>query len=350
MQRSANTEAVRHVNAALEVLKTLPNTSARLQQELRLQIALSVLTALLQGYGAPDVENAYTRARELCQQLGAAPQLVSVLLAMHRFYAVRAELTSSLDMAEQALAVAQSTQDPALLLQGHIGLGAALLWYGHLRSAHEHQEQGLVLYHPQEHHVLALSYGEDFGVVGLSFHALTQWCLGHPDQALKSVREALILAQSLSHPISIAVACSHATLVHYLRREEYLAQEQLAEFQTLSDKQGFPHWSAIGEIFQGMWLTEQQQREAALAQIESSLEVLRAMGIGLWRPMYLTFLAVAYGKDGQVKKGLLVLAEAVSLAQRTGDRMWEAEIHRLQGELTLQQWKVESGKSPTPSI
>src|SRR5213594_3401422 len=67
-QRSANTEAISHLTTALELLKTLPDTPERTRQELLLQITLGPVLMATKGSAAPEVERAYTRARDLCQQ------------------------------------------------------------------------------------------------------------------------------------------------------------------------------------------------------------------------------------------------------------------------------------------
>jgi predicted ATPase len=78
-QRSANAEAIHHLTKGLEVLGRLPDTPARTQQELQLQVALGTPLMASKGYSAPEVGHAYARARELCQQLGDTPQLFPVL-------------------------------------------------------------------------------------------------------------------------------------------------------------------------------------------------------------------------------------------------------------------------------
>ena len=78
-QRSAHAEAISHLTKGLELLKTLPDTPERTQQELPLQITLGAPLIVTKGYAAPEVERAYTRALELCRQVGETPQLFSVL-------------------------------------------------------------------------------------------------------------------------------------------------------------------------------------------------------------------------------------------------------------------------------
>ena len=115
IERSANVEAISHLTKGLELLKTLPDTPERVQQELTLQITLGVPLMATKGYAAPEVESAYTRARELCQQVGETPQLFPVLWGLWLFYFVRGELQTARELGEQLLSLAQSVQDPALL-------------------------------------------------------------------------------------------------------------------------------------------------------------------------------------------------------------------------------------------
>src|SRR5207244_588609 len=103
------------------------------------------------GYAAPEVEKAYTRARELCQQVGETPQLFPVLFGLCTFYMVRGELQTARELGEQLLSLAQSVQDPALLSQAHALLGNALVWLGEFAAAREHLEQGIAFYDAQQH-------------------------------------------------------------------------------------------------------------------------------------------------------------------------------------------------------
>jgi predicted ATPase len=119
IERSANVEAISYLNKGLELMKTLPETPERARQELMLQIALSVPLAALKSWGAPEVIQVYTRTHELCQQLGATPQLFPALYGLWIYQEVRAELHTAHQLGEQLLQLAQNTQDPSLLLEAH---------------------------------------------------------------------------------------------------------------------------------------------------------------------------------------------------------------------------------------
>jgi predicted ATPase len=126
IKRSANVEAISHLTKGLELLKTLPDTSERTQQELTLQLALGTSLMATKGYAAPEAEKAYTRARELCRQVDETPQLFPVLWGLCSFYSVRGKLQTANELGKQLLTLAQSVQDPALLVSAHSSLGGTL--------------------------------------------------------------------------------------------------------------------------------------------------------------------------------------------------------------------------------
>ncbi len=146
VQRSANVEAISHLTTALELLKTLSETPERAQQELALQIALGAPLQATKGWAAPEMGKAYTRAQELCQQLGETPQLFMVLWGLWQFYVVRAEYKTGRELAEQLLSLAQRQQSAAFFVQAHNALGLTLVFLGEFVSAREHFEQGIALY------------------------------------------------------------------------------------------------------------------------------------------------------------------------------------------------------------
>jgi predicted ATPase len=339
-QRSANMEAINHLTKGLELLKTLPDTPERSQQELTLQITLGAPLLATKGYTASEVETSYTRARELCRHLGETPQLFPTLMGLYRFYTARAEHETARELARQILALAQKAQDPTLLLGAHLTMGG-LHWLGEFVPALAHQQQAIALYHPQQHRPLAFVYGVDFGIV-FSAMAFTLWYLGYAEQALKSSYKAITLAQELSHLHSLALALHYAAWIHQCRGEGQAIQKRAEELIALANEQGFPFLGAWGTMYRGWALTQQGQEEEGIARIRQGLAASRATGAGVGQPYWLALLAEAYGKARQVEEGLPLLAEALAVVDKTGERFYEAELHRLKGTLTLQKFQVSS--------
>jgi predicted ATPase len=175
----------------------------------------------------------------------------------------------------------------------------------------------------------------------LGYAAWALWLLGYPDQALKKSQKALTLAKELSHSVSLAAALFVAVVLHHFRQEWQIVQERTEALITLSTEHGFAFRVAQGTIYRGSTLVEQGQVEEGSAQIRQGMAAYQATGAELWRPYWLALLAEAYGKSRQREEGLTALAEALALVNNTGERMYEAELYRLRGELTLAQSSVQ---------
>jgi predicted ATPase/DNA-binding winged helix-turn-helix (wHTH) protein len=335
LRRSAHADAITHLTRALALLTVLPETCERAQRELVLQTTLGPALMATRGYAAPEVEYAYARARELCQQVGETPQMFQAVWGLWYFSLVRAEFQTARELGEQLLNAAQRLQAPVLLLLAHRMLGHTLSFLGEFSAAHVHLEHGMTLYAPEQHRSLASLYGQDQGVICQSWAALTLWCLGYPDQALWRMRAALTLAQELAHPFSLAYAMCFAGMLCQLRRDVEAAQEWATVATALCTEQGFAHYLARGRILQGWTMAEQGQGAQGLAQMRQGLTAYQATGAKVFRPYYLAFLAEAYGKGGQAQEGLTLLGEALAAVHKTGERFYEAELYRLKGELLL---------------
>jgi predicted ATPase len=336
IERYANLEAVAHLRQGLEVLATLPETPERTQHELTLQAALGASLMAVKGFSAPEVERAYARAYELCQQVGDTPQLCLVLWGLLQFYIVRAEIPTALELGERLISLAQSIHDLDILLAAHNGLGTALPFRGELRAARAHLEQSLALYDPHKHHARVFFYLTNLQADSLAHLAHVLWLLGYPEQALQRGHEALIVAQTQEpiHAFTLAHVANLIAVVHHLRREERLAQERAETARRLSSEYGFAAELGRGTILWGWALAVQGQAEG-LVQMHQGLAAYQATGAAVWRPYYLALLAEAYGRGGQSAEGLRLLMEAPAMVDHSGEHWWAAELYRLRGELLL---------------
>ena len=130
LQRSAYADAISSLSAAIDLLQKLPDSPERIQRELLLQLALGPALIAVKGFAAPEVERAYTRARELCERLGDPPELFPALFGLWIVYLVRGELRRAYELAEQLLRRAQSAHDPALLMYAQYRSGNDLVLDG----------------------------------------------------------------------------------------------------------------------------------------------------------------------------------------------------------------------------
>ncbi|WP_028222568.1 adenylate/guanylate cyclase domain-containing protein [Paraburkholderia oxyphila] len=344
LERSAHLEAIPHLNTALELLKRLPDTPERANQELALRITLGPALIAAKGYASPEVEASFSRALALSEQGGETRQIFQAKLGLRTFYSLRAEHQTSYKLGESLLSLAERAQDPELIGQANFALATSSFHLGDPVKAKAHLERGLATIDREHHTATSFLLGQDPVVHALVAAARVLWYLGCPDQAARRIQDALKLARKLSHPYSMALVLALAAEVYQCRREAQLVEEFSDAAIALSTEQGFPYWSAWGGILRGWALAEQGSPAEGIDQIHRGIRACIATGAELARPYVLALLAQAYVKAGQVPAALETLTEAQDTANRTGERYCLAELHRLRGELLLQCASDQSSK------
>jgi DNA-binding winged helix-turn-helix (wHTH) protein/predicted ATPase len=335
-QRGASQEAVVHLTRALELLSVQPDAPERAQQELVLQIALGGPLMAVKGRGTVEVEQVYTRAQELSQRAGDAPQLFTALWGLFLFRRSRGEIDTAAQLARRLLGLAQRTDDSGLLLEAHHAMWATCFARGDLVAARDHAAEGIALYHADRHASLAATYGNhDPGVCGHAHRAWALELLGESTAALRHAQEAIALARTVSHRFSEAHALLYAARLHQLRGDWRATREHADEGGALAREGGFVQLLAWADVARGWALAEAGDREAGLATIRAGVAAIRASGSKDFLTYFLAVLAESLTKAGRVESGLGVVAEALAAVEASGERFYAAELHRLRGELLL---------------
>jgi len=330
-------EAIAQFVKGLELLKTLPDTTERALQELQLQLLLGVSLTSLKGYTALEVEQTYSRARELCLQLGEMPQLFPALYGLASFHLVQGKFQRARELAEQLANIAEHAQDTELLIEAYSMIGTVRLYHhGEVHIARTYLERAITFYDQQLHHAHRLRFGQDSGITARVVVAVNLWCAGYPDQALKRLQEALTLAQHYGHPYEQAISLGFGSFLYQYRGEGHLTREPAAAAVALSTEHEFALTLIWGMILQGWALIEEGQSEQGIAQIQQGITAQQAMGAELFLPYFRSLLAEAHRRTGQAAAGLRVLDEAFAAVETTDAHLYEAELYRLKGELTLQ--------------
>jgi predicted ATPase len=338
MRLSANEEAVKYFCRGLELLKRLPDSPERTVQELQLQLPLSVALMNLKGFADPEVGQAFAHARALCVQIGETPQILVALFGLGTYYCTKADYKAAVEMAESILRIAPQAPDPSiLLLIGHTGQTGNLSFLGESKQALIHARQFLDIYDPQKHDSLVFLLGQDLKSNTKSWATFDLWLRGYPDQAREMSRETLATARELAYPSSLNFAFIFANILFQFSRDVQALQELTEECLAFSKEYGAQMWIATTRIFRGWLQAEQGQSMEGSAEIQQGLVAYRATGSNCFLPYFNAIMAEALGKAGQLEEGLAMLEEGLSCVEKTGERFYEAEIHRLKGELLLAQ-------------
>ena len=332
-ERSENAEAISHLSVGLRVLERLPPGDHRDRRELELTAAIGVPLLTTKGNGAPEVEQAYTRAWELCRQIGDSPELFRVTYGVHAFYVGHTELEKASQLADQLLRLAGD--EPALLVPAHWARGLSAYFFGELSAAKESNEAGVALYEQRFHADHALRYGADFGVISLAYLSWYLWLLGDLEGSLARSTEACELADELNHPLSdVRAKLWRAFLLHY-RRELGASRAQAEEVIAVSREQGFGLWLIMGQILRGYALVFEDRAAEGVGELERAIETNRKTGFSLNDSYFLALLAEGYRIADRLAEARGTLDRALAHAESTGESLWLAELHRQRGLLEL---------------
>lgn len=341
VDRFANEEAIAHLSRALQILETLTETAERTENELGLLLAIGPSLIAVKGYAAQEVEQTYSRARTLSQQIGEETQLFQVLWGLWGYYVVRANHKEAREVGKELLELAHGGQDTIYLMEAHLTLGGALFCLAEFVTASEYLEHGAELYEPDKHRSYISLFAADLGVFCPAWAAHPLWHIGYPDKALTKSRDAVKLAEKLAHPYSIALALDYAAITHQFCREAKEAYRRAEAAITICKEHHFAYYLGWAMIIKGWALADLGDCEEGTVEIQQGLKTLRSTGAKRSLPFYLSLLAEVYGKNGQVEEGLETISEAFVEAQNIEERWWEAELFRLKGALLLQQTKPD---------
>ena len=337
LQRCAPADAANILDAATRLLQKLPVEAERIQLELPLQMTLGYAFILLKGWGGREIEQAFSRALEIGEHLSNPPEIFFALFGLYGNCHVSGDFRSARERAQKLLRLAQTTGDHTHLVLAHYAMGETCLHNGELELAREHQEIVLSLYDEMRDRALAFRLGADVKPGILSYAGGNLWLLGYPDQALATVKKAIAFAQTLSHPNSVAGAVFFLSFVQRLRREARAVKETAERVITFSTEQGFRTWFLFSTHHRGWAIAEQGDYEEGIALMRKALSVAHRAGADIARTDLLCHLAEACMKAGRLDDAFSAVSEALTAVGQQEERYYEAEIHRVKGEVLMRQ-------------
>jgi class 3 adenylate cyclase/predicted ATPase len=329
IQRSALVEALRHLERGLRVLAKAPRDVERLRQEVDLHLALAGARSSAMGYAAHEVLEAYMKARGLCEELGDTKKLYTALVGQFFHQFMRVQRGAALRTAEEILQLTQdrSNREASFLI------GMSLYQLGKLEPAEFYVRQSLSPGKAVADRPLAGRSSQDGRVFASMFHSMLLYLLGYLDQAEAQKRAALERARSLSHPYTLAFALAMTCKAHWFCGDDFVLTERARELVTLSTEHGYSLFLPVGLIHHGRAMVREGRTVEGIVEMEKGIASYRRTGANWTMPYHLGLLAYSYGESTQPERGLDVIGEALREVQRTGERWFESELHRIRGEL-----------------
>jgi tetratricopeptide (TPR) repeat protein len=334
--RSAAAEAVALTRRGLALVPALPDVDWRRERELDLEAALGQALFASRGWTAPEVSEAYARARELAATLNRPRAHLSALYGQWTYHVNRLDFNRARQLAAEMRRLGEDSGDVAARMLSRQASNYMGLLLGDFTVARDNLEQGLALFDPADRLFYAEVLTYDPLVALLTISAPSLVCLGHLDQAGSRRDAALAEAHRLSHPHALALALAWALLTGWCAGSDPKSLLLCAdELLALAAEHGFGYFQTAGLIHRGRCLAALGHADEGIPLLGSCCTDHYERGIIAFRPAGLTRLGDAYRMAGQAQAALEQLAEAHRLGEETQSRFAQAEALRLRGEVLL---------------
>ncbi|MFZ0660646.1 MAG: adenylate/guanylate cyclase domain-containing protein [Candidatus Binataceae bacterium] len=331
--RSAYDDGIRYVNEALTLLASLPDSRKRDREEIGILGIQGPLLATTQGFASLALAESLNRGMALCQRIGEGPEMFRVMFGLCSFNLARNRLQDAMSLAEKTLNLSRLMNDEIAEAAAHSNLGSACLWRAEFGVAREHFEQAIAVYDRDLPRYLPMPLASV--VASRCQMSWVLWFLGYTDQAHARGEEALELANRLGRPSSIAFALMYAIALAHFRGDYATIRPRAESLIEIAREGGFPYWSAVASMIIGRVLIGEGNYAAGIIRMRAAMAALIENGGELIYCYALSLLAEAYLGSREPEKGLAVVAEAFKVISSSGQRMHEAEIWRLRGELIV---------------
>jgi class 3 adenylate cyclase/tetratricopeptide (TPR) repeat protein len=335
--RSANLEAIAHLQRGIEASGHLTDVARKDRLELDFQFALGPCLIATQGPASNKAMATFARARELCERLGNPPEQLQIMFWLTTASVIRGELPLAQETIAALLHLAGARADRPALLNAMRGQGMIRLFMGHLTGAREVIERAVEAFDAssEEERLAARAAGQDARVAGLALMSWALWLLGHPDAAITRMDGAIQRADAIAHPHSQAYACYYASVLHVLRGELLTAQGYAERCLTLSQEHGFGQWRGLAQAVRGICVTLLDPSSSALEEIRTALDEYRRAGYQLGITALYVLLCPALLSSHKWEAALELIEQGLATTSRNNERIFEAELYRLKARALL---------------
>jgi class 3 adenylate cyclase/predicted ATPase len=354
LERSALVETVEQLTRALDQIATLPGTPSLRREEIRIQVAQIYPLMHVKGMAALEVKAAAERARLLIEQteaLGEPPEdrllLFTVLHALFIVNLVAFDGDAAREGAAQMLALAEKEGSKVELMVGRLSMGVLLLLTGNIVEGRAYLDQAIMLYDPVEYRSLDLRFWFliDPRVSALMFRSLALWALGYPEGALANAEQALSDAREIGSPGLLMNAMTNTWLTHLLSGNYAIAKAQSDETILLAEEKGSLFWKIAGMLRRASLLALTGKTSDAVDTFTSVIPVWRSLGTTIHLPVWRTLWARACADIGQFDKAWGYIDEAITAVETRKQKWFEAEVHRIAGEIALMSPERDAAKA-----
>jgi predicted ATPase len=272
---------------------------------------------------------------ELCDKVGDDAQRAQVFYGLESLYVVQARLEKVQLASDELHPLYQRTHATPPPLEAEMMLTGSRLHLGRIAEASDEFERMLDTKDAPQLQRIVEEQGWNYAVHGRAWHAHALWLLGYPQAALLRAHEAVRLAQDLGQPFNQAVAATYLATLQQLCADEATSKATAEEALALTAEYKTPYYGAWSAILVSYALACEQPGTPTITSLRESIESFKASGARLRLPYYLGLLAQVCSRAGRADDGLAAVDGGMAASRENNERWWDAELHRVRGELLL---------------
>src|SRR5579883_2634961 len=335
--RSANLEAIAHLERGIEASVHLDNSERKDRLELDFEVALGPCLIATQGPASNKAVATFVRARELCERLGNPPEQLQIMFWLTTASVIRGELPVAQETIAALLHLTETRGDRPALLNARRGHAMIRLFMGRLTDAREAIECAFTEFEAssEDDQLAARAAGQDAGVADLALMSWVLWLLGDFDAAITRVHAAIERADAIEHPHSQAYACYYAAVLHALGGEMSRAQGYAERCHALSEEHGFQQWHGLAQAVRCICVTSLEPSSCVNEEIRAAMDEYRGAGyqLGITALYVLQCPCLLLGQEYEA--ALAVIEQGLTTVSRNSERIFEAELYRLKARALM---------------
>ena len=280
------------------------------------------------GLTAPEARICYERAQPLCVSLDRPLLLYSALIGQWRNFSLTEKVTTTMQLAKRVYLLAQEQNNPALMVGAYRTLAITHYYLGEFETARQHARRGVQIWRSGGMQSVVEEVHAPV-VICLCFEALSEWHLGEIASCKAASRDAISLAKELNDMPALAHALYLSAMLGQYDDNRAEVERLASDLIELSTRQDFAFFLPIGEMLRGWVLSVSGSIAEGIAWIDDGTRRYQGTGSMVIMPYWLAVKAKALHLAERTSEALEAIKEAESLVERSGERWWYAELHRL---------------------
>ncbi len=328
----ANEDAIHLYTHGLDLLIKLPASVKRDSVELQIQLALATLYRINKGWASADEERVMNRVIVLADKVGNVEQRIRTMLGVQALYVVQAKYEKVERSHAQAKQLFNQTQEAAPPF-ADIYLAGAKLCMGQITESREMFDKIVAVRNDQHIWDLQESHGLNYLVHGHAWNSHTLWCLGYPETAMNTAKASIEFAREFAQPFNQSLAITYKTMLDCWTTGTGDLLKYAQEACSLTKEYEAPYYHAWANILLRYAEADLQPEAENINRLSNAINVFLETGARVRLPVFYCMLAQICLKSRRNEEGHEALEKALTESLQNNEHWWDAEIHRLRGEL-----------------